>query len=279
MALNICALNICAGRLPGERTGSLVIAALVGLALLVAAPIGASAQQSAPQEGVQSGEDVFSDVQKEAIGEVIRDYLIANPQLMLEVMDALDAYESVAEREQQRVIINANRDALERDGVSYVAGNPEGSITVIEFFDYRCPYCKQTADDMEKLIETTDDVRLVLKELPILGPDSTVASQAAIAAVPQGKYLQFHFALLRSEGKLDREKVMEIAEDVGLDVDRLARDMESARVEAIIDNNRALAREVGVRGTPAFIIGDELVPGAAPLEALEARIEAVRDAS
>ncbi|MEQ8745182.1 DsbA family protein [Pyruvatibacter sp.] len=279
MALNICALNICAGRLPGERTGSLVIAALVGLALLVAAPIGASAQQSAPQEGVQLGEDVFSDVQKEAIGEVIRDYLIANPQLMLEVMDALDAYESIAEREQQRVIINANRDALERDGVSYVAGNPEGSITVIEFFDYRCPYCKQTADDMQKLIETTDDVRLVLKELPILGPDSTVASQAAIAAVPQGKYLPFHFALLRSEGKLDREKVMEIAEDVGLDVDRLARDMESARVEAIIDNNRALAREVGVRGTPAFIIGDELVPGAAPLEALEARIEAVRDAS
>ncbi len=220
----------------------------------------------------------FSNAEKEAIGEIIRDYLIANPKLMLDVMDALDAHESKAEQEQQRVAIAANLEALERDGYSFVAGNPDGAVTIVEFFDYRCPYCKQTADDMEKLIEEHDDVRLVLKEFPILGPNSTIASQAAIAAIPQGKYLAFHFALLRSEGILDRDAVMEIAEDVGLDTDKLARDMESEKVDRIIDTNRNLALDVGVKGTPAFVIGDTLLPGAAPIEEIESHLQAVRDA-
>ncbi len=245
-----------------------------GFATLVAG-VAAVAMPASAQD---TGQNVFSDVQKEAIGEVIRNYLIANPQLMLEVMDALDAYESQAEAEQQRIAINANRDALERDGYSFVAGNPDGAITVVEFFDYRCPYCKQTADDMATLIERHDDVRLVLKEFPILGPNSTIASRAAIASIPQGGYLDFHFALLKSEGTLDRDKVMEIAEEQGLDVDKLASAMDSARVDAIIDDNRELAREVGVRGTPAIVIGDELVPGAAPLEVIETHIQAQRDA-
>lgn len=227
----------------------------------------------------EAAEDVFSDVQKEAIGDVIRDYLIANPQLMLEVMEALDAYESQAEAVQQRVAIEANRDALERDGYSFVAGNPDGAITVVEFFDYRCPYCKQTGDDMAELIKRHDDVRLVLKEFPILGPNSTIASRAAIAAIPQGNYLDFHFALLGAEGTLDRDKVMEVAEAQGLDVDKLSSAMESERVDRIIDDNRTLAREIGVRGTPAIVIGDELVPGAAPLDVIEARIQAIRDAA
>jgi len=234
---------------------------------------------ASPASAQDAGDDVFSDVQKEAIGEVVRDYLITNPQLMLEVMEALDAYESQAEAEQQRLAINANREALERDGYSFVAGNPDGAITVVEFFDYRCPYCKQTADDMATLIERHDDVRLVLKEFPILGPNSTIASRAAIASIPQGGYLDFHFALLKAEGPLDRDKVMEIAEAQGLDTNKLESAMDSARVDAIIDDNRTLAREVGVRGTPAIVIGDELVPGAAPLDVIEARIQEVRDAS
>ncbi|MGD1935610.1 MAG: DsbA family protein [Candidatus Phaeomarinobacter sp.] len=253
----------------GARRICRQVLALCALGLAFALPASA---QSTP-------EDVFSDVQKEAIGEVIRDYLIANPQLMLEVMEALDAYEAQAENEQQRVAINANREALERDGYSFVAGNPDGAITVVEFFDYRCPYCKQTADDMAELIERHDDVRLVLKEFPILGPNSTIASRAAIASIPQGGYLEFHFALLKAEGTLDREKVLAIAEDQGLDTEKLANAMESSRVDAIIEDNRNLAREVGVRGTPAIVIGDELVPGAAPLDVIEARIQAVRDAA
>ena len=180
---------------------------------------------------------------------------------------------------QQAAAIAANREGLEQDGFSFVAGNPDGAITVVEFFDYRCPYCKQVAEDMTKLIERHDDVRLVLKEFPILGPNSTIASEAAIAAIPQGKYLDFHFALLESKGTLDRAKVMEIAEAEGLDTDKLARDMESARVDRIIDTNHDLAREIGVRGTPAFVIGDSLIPGAASIEEIEARIQAVRDAA
>jgi len=255
-------------RLLSRSARSVFAAAGIALAML-----------AAPSFAQEEGADVFSDVEKEAIGQVIRDYLIANPQLMLDVMDALDAYESQAEEERQRVVIQDNRDALERDGHSYVAGNPDGAITIVEFFDYRCPYCKQTGEDMLALIERHDDVRLVLKEFPILGPNSTIASRAAIAAIPQGKYLDYHFALLRAEGSLDRDKIMEVAESVGLDTEQLARNMESARVDAIIDENTSLAREIGVRGTPAIVIGGQLVPGAAPLSDLEARIQAVRAAA
>ena len=249
------------------------------LLALIAITLAAALALTLPASAQSAPDDAFSDAQKEAIGEIIRDYLITNPQLMLEVMDALDTYEAEAEAEQQRVAINANREALERDGYSFVAGNPDGAITVVEFFDYRCPYCKQTADNMAELIERHDDVRLVLKEFPILGPNSTIAARAAIASIPQGRYLDFHFALLKAEGTLDRDKVMEIAEAQGLDTDKLASAMESARVDAIIEDNRNLAREVGVRGTPAIVIGDELVPGAAPLDVIEARIQAVRDAA
>lgn len=245
-------------------------AALGLAALLPLAPMTALAQE---------GSKTFSEAEKAAIGEVVREYLLENPQLMLEVMDALEAYESEAEAKQQAAAIAANREGLEQDGFSFVAGNPDGAITVVEFFDYRCPYCKQVAEDMTKLIERHDDVRLVLKEFPILGPNSTIASEAAIAAIPQGKYLDFHFALLESKGTLDRAKVMEIAEAEGLDTDKLARDMESARVDRIIDTNHDLAREIGVRGTPAFVIGDSLIPGAASIEEIEARIQAVRDAA
>ena len=132
---------------------------------------------------------------------------------------------------------------------------------------------------MIEIIKRNDDVRLVLKEFPILGSNSTIASRAAIAAIPQGNYLDFHFALLGVEGTLDRDKVMEVAAAQGLDVDKLSSAMESERVDRIIDDNRALAREIGVRGTPAIVIGDELVPGAAPLDVIEARIQAIRDAA
>jgi len=245
-------------------------AMLAALALVLLIPgVSQTAAQDAPGA-------VFSDTEEKAIGEIVRSYLLANPQLMLEVLEELEAYEDGIEKERQAEAIAANYEALFRDSHSFVAGNPDGAITVIEFFDYRCPYCQQTADDIQTLIDTHEDVRLVLKEFPILGPDSTIASQAAIAAIPQGKYLEFHFAMLRSEGNLDLDEVMDIAADVGLNVRQLARDMDTARVSTIIETNRNLAFEVGVRGTPAFIIGDELLPGAASLEALEARLDAVR---
>ncbi len=221
----------------------------------------------------------FSEAEKEAIGEIIRDYLVANPEVMIEVMDALDAQEAERDRVETAAAIAKHREALENDGYSYVAGNPDGEITVVEFFDYRCPYCKQSAEDVKEIIRKHDDVRLVLKEFPVLGPESRVASRAAIAAIPQDRYLAFHFAMLENEGTLDEERIMEIAEDVGLDTERLARDMESARIEEIIKTNREIAFDIGVRGTPAYVIGDTLVPGAAPLEEIEARIDEARDAA
>ena len=240
-----------------------------GLMAIAASPTAVSAQGS---------EGTFTPAQEEAIGQIVRDYLVTNPQVMIEVMDALDAMEAEADSVRQQAAITANRDALERDGYSYVAGNPDAEITVVEFFDYRCPYCKQVAEDVRALIARRNDVRIVLKEFPILGPNSTAASEAAIAAIPQGRYMDFHFALLQNEGTLDRNRVMEIAETVGLDTARLARDMASERVQTIIEANLNLAREIGVRGTPAFVIGDALIPGAVPIEEIEARIEQARAA-
>lgn len=218
----------------------------------------------------------FSPEEEAAIGAIVRDYLIANPQVLVEALDALDAMEAEEEAARQAAAITANRDALERDGVSFVAGNPDAAVTLVEFFDYRCPACKSAAEGVRELVAERDDVRIVFKEFPILGPDSTLASRAAIAAIPLGGYQAFHFALMENEGTLDRDRIMEIAAETGLDTERLERGMDSARVTEIIENNYDLAREIGVRGTPAFVIGTTLVPGAAPLAELEQLIEEER---
>lgn len=260
-------------------------AALFAVAGLLAAagltlPGGADPAQAQERTQAQAAQGapaaVFNAQERAAIGAIVRDYLIANPEVLMEVLDALDARESAADEARIAAAIEANRAALERDGHSYVAGNPDADITVVEFFDYRCPACKMASDDVRRMIETRDDVRVVFKEFPILGPDSTLASRAAIAAIPMGGYLEFHFAMLANEGPLDRARILEIAREVGLDSARLERAMDSAKVAEIIDANYALAREIGVTGTPAFIIGNKLIPGAAPLEEIERVIAAER---
>jgi protein-disulfide isomerase len=160
-----------------------------------------------------------------------------------------------------------------------VGGNPSGDITLVEFFDYNCPYCRRVAPTVTDLIEDDPNLRLVYKEFPILGPGSQFAARAALASRAQGKYSEFHETLMNAGRQVNEDSVIEIAREVGLDVDRLAQDMEDPAIEAAIARNLALANTLGITGTPSFVIGDEIVPGAVDRATLEGLITQARRGS
>ena len=142
-----------------------------------------------------------------------------------------------------------------------VSGDPGGDVTLVEFFDYQCGYCKRALAPMKELLASDGKLRVVWKEFPILGPASRFAARAATAAARQGRYLDFHLAVMGAPGKLTESSVMGIAERLGIDVERLRRDMEDPAIEAYLDETHRLARDLGITGTPAFVIGETVVPG------------------
>jgi protein-disulfide isomerase len=204
----------------------------------------------------------ISDPEKSAIREIIREYLVENPEVIEEAIRALRSKREAEERAQAQAALSTHQDRLLRHPMTPVSGNPDGKVTVVEFFDYQCGYCKRSLASMVNLLEADKDVRVVWKELPILGPESRLAARAAMAAKNQSKYFEFHIALMGSRGRLSDAKVMSLAKEVGLDVQRLQTDMKDPAIEAYLDETLQLANALGIRGTPAFVIGDTLVPGA-----------------
>ncbi|MDP6483620.1 MAG: DsbA family protein [Nitrospinota bacterium] len=203
---------------------------------------------------------------------VIREYLLRNPEV---VEDALRRLQEKRQRAKaaatKRVIARRARD-LFRDPESPVGGNPDGDVTLVEFFDYRCVHCRRIAPMMSKAEQGDPNLRIVYKEFPILGPGSSLASRAALASRRQGKYLVFHKALMRTKNPFTEEGILRTAAFVGIDTARLRKDMEAPDVLRTIRRNYALARALGIGGTPAFVVGDELIPGAVELETLRALI-------
>ena len=199
---------------------------------------------------------------KLAIEKIVRNYLIANPEVVEEAIQALQAKREVAEKKRAQVAINEHRDALRGHPMTPVSGNETGDVTVVEFFDYQCGYCKRSLASMVDLLNSDKNVRVVWKELPILGPASRFAARAAMAAKKQDKYFDFHVGMMGARGRLSESKVMSIAADVGLNVDRLREDMKDAKIETYLDETLQLANSLGIRGTPALIIGNTLVRGA-----------------
>lgn len=151
-------------------------------------------------------------------------------------------------------LVNSRRDPF--------IGNPDASVTVVEFFDYQCPYCKRMAQDLAEIAAEDPDVKIVFKEFPVFGRESTLANRAALASEKQGKYLEFHLAVMGLRGAPSENAIFRIASRLGMDLERLRRDMQAPSIDNQIQINLQLARQVGVRGTPAFIVGDQLVPGA-----------------
>lgn len=211
-----------------------------------------------------------------AIERMVREYLIANPEVLVEAMQALEQRQQTAADQKARAALKQNRQQIFNDDASPVGGNPKGDVTVVEFFDYNCGYCKAVHDDALKLVKDDGRLRYVYKEFPILGPGSTVAAKAALAARAQGKYVEAHNALMSHRGRLDEAAVLRILGDAGLDVAKLKADMEAPAVAKAIESNLLLADKLGIRGTPAFIIGDELAPGAIKLDEMKRMVAEAR---
>ncbi len=218
----------------------------------------------------------FSGAQKSEIERLVHDYLVKNPEVLVEAMTELRARQQLAEKDDLRKALAEHHAALFNDPQTPVVGNPRGDVTVIEFFDYSCPYCKSVEDNLKALLNGDDKVRLVLKEFPVLGPGSMLAAKAALASRGQGKYPAFHEALLTNRGQFSEESVMRVALSVGLDTARLKSDMETPAVEAALTANNALAEALNIRGTPAFVIGDQLYPGVMDLKAMKQAIAEAR---
>ena len=215
---------------------------------------------------------------KKAIREIVREYLIEHPEVLEEAMKVLRAKRQGEKRARTRAAIGKNRAALLSHPMSPVSGNPKGDVTLVEFFDYQCGYCKRSLKPVMDLLAADRRLRIVWKELPVLGPASRFAARASMAAAKQGKYLAFHKALMGARGKPSEGSVMAVARRVGLDAERLRRDMKDPAIEAYLDETYRLARKLGIDGTPAFVIGDTLVPGAVGAARLKRLIAKARNA-
>jgi len=202
----------------------------------------------------------------------IHDYILAHPEIIAEAQRSLSVKLAAERQAQAKAALAADRDAVFFDPTDPVLGNPKGDVTIVEFYDLDCPFCRALAPSLRQLIEEDHGVRLVLKDYPILGPGSELAARYALAAIKQGKYAEFHETVLASklpEHQLDEGKIQGFATAAGLDVLRLKADAADPAVMKRIVDNRALASKLGISGTPGLIVGDQIHGGALPLDALK----------
>lgn len=212
----------------------------------------------------------------EDVERIVREFLFKHPEVILEAVERYREKQREEDAKRARMAIVERKKELFEDPASPVAGNPSGDVTLVEFFDYRCGHCKRFAPSLTKLLAEDRKVRVVYKEFPILGPQSVIASRAALAAKAQDRYQPFHEALMSTKKPLNEDEIMKIASSVGLDLDRLKQDMKDPEIEKTIQRNQQLAQALGISGTPALIIDNELVPGAIPLDSLKQMIAKVR---
>ena len=226
--------------------------------------------------GLSAAQDnAVSPDQRKAFEGVIRDYLLKNPAIIREAMQALQQREEEEKQAKATRALKEYSGELYHDASSPVGGNPKGDVTIVEFFDYNCGYCKRVAPTISALLKQDPNVRIVYKEFAILGPQSLIAARAALAAQRQGKYHEFHNALM-SAAKLDAGSIAALSKRLGLDQDKWLEDMEDPGIARMIRRNSQLANVLGINGTPAFIIGERLIPGAVDLDALTEIVKSER---
>jgi len=201
------------------------------------------------------------DLTEDRIKELALEAILENPQIVMDAVAILREREAEAQAASAAETLANQRDLLERDENAPVLGNPDGDVTVIEFFDYNCPYCRRAKPTIEGLIAADPGVRVVFREFPILGDDSVLAARAALAAREQDSYEEFHWALMALAGRINEAQIMQTADDLGLDVDRLQADMNSDAVTAHIETSLSLAQALGITGTPSFVVGETILPG------------------
>ena len=241
-----------------------------------AATTPAAQTQPAGNQAAQS----FSTDQRQAIESIVKDYLVQHPEVLQEAMDALDKRQKEADADKARTTIKENNATIFSSPHQVVLGNPQGNVTMVEFFDYNCGFCKRALPDMLDLLKTDSDLKFVLKEFPVLGQGSVEAAHVAVAARMQDssgkKYIEFHQKLLGGRGPADKAHALAAAKEAGFDMARIDKDMDSDEVKKTIDENMKLADALGVSGTPSYVVGDEVVVGAVGIDELKAKIKAVR---
>jgi protein-disulfide isomerase len=222
----------------------------------------------------------MSDAERAALRTEIRAYLLENPEVLMEAIQILEVRRTEDARRNELEVIAAHHDPLFNDPGSWVGGNPDGDVTLVEFVDYQCGYCKRAHPELLELLARDTNVRFIVKEFPILGPNSVTAARMATAAldIDPSKYGALHDALMTFEGKLTADAAYQIAAHIGYDVDELKERAGTAEVEARIAGNYALANTMGIRGTPSFVLNDRIVRGYVPLDELLAAVEEVRTA-
>lgn len=246
------------------------------LRLLSAATFALALCGGAPLAAAQS----FSDAQRGEIETIVKNYLLANPEILQDMSEELGRRQAAAEQEQHAAAVKAHRETIFNSPRGVVLGNPKGDVNMVEFFDYNCGYCKKAMVDMLALMKEDPNLRVVLKEFPVLGQGSVEAAQVAIAVRmqdPSGKkYLAFHQKLLGGRGEADKARALAAAKEAGLDMARIEKDMASPEVAATLQESLTLANAMGMNGTPSYVVGDKVIVGAIGHERLKQAIAMAR---
>lgn len=213
------------------------------------------------------------------IEKLVHEYLLKNPEVIVEALQTLERRREEQLAADQQRQIQANADILHASDHQIVIGNPEGDVTLIEFFDYNCGFCRQTLATVEALIEQDPKIKVILKEFPVLGPGSQEAARVSIAAsqIAPAKYKDLHTQLLSAQGQVNERIALALSANLGIDTDELQSLSQTRQVEEAIGEVYQLADDLGINGTPSFIIGDELIPGAVDLDVLQQKVSAMRE--
>ena len=264
---------------PQDRTEAPAAAAPTTPAPAASAPPPAAAQpvQQTAAERPESG-SAFSAGQRKELNSIIKEFLLNNPEVLFDAQAVLDAKMDKIQTERMAMAMKEFAGELYRPSGSPVVGNAKGDVPIVEFFDYNCGFCKKALPDIAKVMDRDKKVRVIMKEFPILSKGSEEAAKVALAAKMQGKYWEFHRAMLEVQGQASEASALRAAEKLGLDIPRLKKDMASAEVKKEIDDTRKLATKIGIQGTPHFIVGDRVVAGAPEnlAEVLEKHVADVR---
>jgi protein-disulfide isomerase len=223
--------------------------------------------------------DAFTPQQKAGIEKIVHDYLVMNPDVIREAFDELKKREEAAELAMREKAVTESGDKITKSANQAVVGNPDGDVTLVEFFDYNCGYCKQSLASVAKLIEGDPKLRVVLKDFPILGPDSVETAHIATAArvqLSREKFWEFHKKLLSTRGHIGKAQALAAAKEVGADMDRLEKDASSPETEAALKEVATLAEQLKFDGTPSWVIGKEAIVGGVPYTQLKTKIDNVR---
>lgn len=263
-----------AARLLGALSATRVAFLAAPAALLCAALFSAGAPTTTAV-AQSAGDGTFSPAQKQAIEKIVKDYLTSNPEVLLEATKELEKRQAAQQAAEQQKTIVSRKAEIFQSAADFNGGNVKGDVVVVEFFDYNCGWCKKAIDEVNKLTKSDPKVRLVMKEFPIFGENSVFAAKAAMASIRQGKYWEFHNAMMK-ERQVTKDNALKIAEKVGLDVKKLQADMADPKLDETLKANADLAQALGIEGTPGFIFDTHVSPGFVPVSGMMEIISGIR---